>query len=148
MTKKPFHVKKHTLLVIAGFVWIIAGFNISRLGITAYCGLEEIKPYLYILSAVVFAAFGTMFYKMTLKHSKRIRGYRESFRPVWHFFTIKAYCIMAVMMGGGIWLRYSGLVPDVFIAVFYTGLGIALGLSGVLFLLIFFRYRGDEEDEE
>ena len=37
---------------------------------------------------------------------------------------------MAVMMGGGIWLRYSGLAPDIFIAVFYTGLGCALALAG------------------
>ena len=48
---------------------------------------------------------------------------------------------MAVMMGGGIWLRSSGLVPDVFIAVFYTGLGCALALAGVLFWLMFFGYR-------
>lgn len=44
-------------------------------------------------------------------------------------------------MGGGIWLRYSGLVPDVFIAVFYTGLGIALALAGVLFWIMFIRER-------
>ena len=56
---------------------------------------------------------------MSIKHTKRIKGYKEEFRPIWHFFDIKAYCIMAVMMGGGIWLRSSGLVPDVFIAVFY-----------------------------
>jgi len=47
---------------------------------------------------------------------------------------------MAVMMGGGIWLRYSGLVPEVFIAVFYTGLGCALALAGVIFWVMFFRY--------
>lgn len=44
-------------------------------------------------------------------------------------------------MGGGIWLRYSGLVPDVFIAVFYTGLGSALALAGVLFWIMFIRER-------
>ena len=39
---------------------------------------------------------------------------------------------MAVMMGGGIGLRRSGLAPEAFIAVFYTGLGAALLLSGLL----------------
>ena len=63
---------------------------------------------------------------------------------VWHFFDLKSYCIMAVMMGGGIWLRSSGLVPDVFIAVFYTGLGCALALAGVLFWIMFFMNRTDE----
>ena len=50
---------------------------------------------------------------------------------------------MAVMMGGGIWLRSSGLVPDVFIAVFYTGLGCALALAGVLLCIMFAAYGKD-----
>ena len=86
-----------------------------------------------------------MFYKMSIKHTKRIKGYKEEFRPVWHFFDIKAYCIMAVMMGGGIWLRSSGLVPDVFIAVFYTGLGCALTLAGILFWVMYFRFCDERE---
>lgn len=135
-----FHVKKRTLLAIAGCVWMIAGFNVARLGILSY---KKILPFTVIhilLSALVFIAFGLMFYKMTIKHTKRIKGYKEEFRPVWHFFDIKAYFIMAVMMGGGIWLRGSGLVPDVFIAVFYTGLGCALTLAGALFWVMFFRF--------
>ena len=56
------------------------------------------------------------------------------------------------MMGGGIWLRYSGLVPNVFIAVFYTGLGLALALDGVIFWIMFVRYPkgvpGNEEVEK
>ena len=40
---------------------------------------------------------------------------------------------MAVMMTGGIALRASGLAPERFIAVFYTGLGASLLLAGVLF---------------
>lgn len=55
---------------------------------------------------------------------------------------------MTVMMGGGIWLRASGLVPHVFVAVFYTGLGYALALAGVLFWVMFVRYREEEEDGE
>lgn len=65
-----------------------------------------------------------------------------------HFFDLKSYCIMAFMMGGGIWLRSSGLVPDVFIAVFYTGLGCALVLAGVLFWIMFFLYKSDMDDED
>lgn len=45
---------------------------------------------------------------------------------------------MAVMMGGGIWLRPSELASEVFIAVFYAGPGCALALAGVLFLIMFF----------
>ena len=138
MNKRPvFHVKKHTLLAIAGCVWLIAGFNVARLGVLSY---QKIMPFNFVhilLSIVVFCAFGMMFFKMSMKHTKRIKGYKEEWKPVWHFFDLKAYCIMAVMMGGGIWLCSSGLVPDVFIAVFYTCLGCALALAGVLFWIVF-----------
>ncbi len=142
MGKRPFlHVKKRTLLAVAGCVWLIAGINVARLGLLSYGLLPQIRVFHILLSAAVFCAFGLMFFKMSLKHTRRIKGYEEEFRPVWHFFDLKAYIIMAVMMGGGIWLRASGLAPDVFIAVFYTGLGCALALAGVLFWIMFLTFR-------
>ena len=48
-------------------------------------------------------------------------------------FDGKAFAIMAVMMTGGIGLRASGLAPERFIAVFYTGLGASLLVPGLLF---------------
>lgn len=137
-----FHVKKRTLLAVAGCVWFLAGFNVARLGILSY---ENIKiAIMYpLLSILVFVVFGTMFFKMSKKHTKRIQGYPEEFRPVWHFFDGKSYLIMAFMMGGGILLRSSGIAPDEFIAVFYTGLGCALALAGVLFWIFFLRDKNE-----
>lgn len=137
--RKLFHVRKRTLLCIAGCVWLMAGFNVARLGIISYGRLEGITFWHILLSIVVFCAFGAMFFKMSMKHTRRITGYKEEFRPVWHFFDLKAYLIMAFMMGGGIWLRSSGIAPEVFIAVFYTGLGCTLALAGVLFWCMFFK---------
>ena len=134
-------MKKRTLLAVAGCVWLIAGFNVARLGVLAYIQLQQIDILYILLSVLVFCAFGFMFLKMSMKHTRRIKGYPEEYNPVWNFFDIKAYIIMAVMMGGGIRLRYSGLVPDVFIAVFYTGLGSTLTLAGVLFWIMFIRER-------
>lgn len=147
--RKPsfFHVKKRTLLAVAGCVWMIAGFNVARLGVLSYGKLFSVSVIHILLSVLVFCVFGLMFYKMSIKHTKRIKGYKEEFRPIWHFFDIKAYCIMAVMMGGGIWLRNSGLVPDVFIAVFYTGLGCALTLAGILFWVMYFRFCDDSKEQ-
>lgn len=34
--KDKFCVKKKTLLLIAGIVWVIAGFNVARLGVLSY----------------------------------------------------------------------------------------------------------------
>lgn len=128
-----FKVKKKTLLLIAGIVWLIAGFNVARLGIISYLAIEQ-QWYWYLLSIIIFLLFGTMFFKMSQKHTKRIMGYSEERQPFWQFFDLKAYIIMAVMMGGGIGLRAAGVFPNEFVAFFYTGLGCALALAGVLFI--------------
>lgn len=127
-----FKVKKQKLLLIAEIVWMIAGFNVTRLGILAY-KLVNKKTYLYVLSIVIFLIFGRLFYKMTKKHTKRILNYEE-YRQFWNFFDLKSYIIMFFMMGGGIALREFKLVSNNFIAFFYTGLGIALGFAGTVFI--------------
>lgn len=104
-------VKKRTLLAIAGCVWLIAGFNVARLGVIAYSNVAFTwwQP---LVSLAVFAAFGMMFYKMSKKHCRRIRGYAEPVRPVWNFFDLKAYCIMAFMMGAVSGCAIPGLCPS------------------------------------
>lgn len=134
-----FHVKKRLLLAIAGCVWLIAGINVARLGILSYRQLPYIGLPHILGSLVVFLSFVLMFFKMSIKHSKRIKEYKEEFHPIWRFFDLKSYIIMAFMMSGGIWLRSSGLVSDLFIVVFYTGLGCALAFAGIIFWIMFFE---------
>lgn len=57
------------------------------------------------------------------------------------FFDLKAYIIMACMMGGGIGFRAAGIFPDAFVAFFYSGVGCALALAGVIFLRNFIAYE-------
>ena len=54
--------------------------------------------------------------------------------------------IMIFMMGGGIWLRSSGLAPPVFIAVFYTGLGCGLALAGFVFWYKYFSAQLNKDE--
>ena len=133
-----FSVKKRTLLLIAGIVWLIAGFNVARLGVLSYKLIDR-TWYLYLLSLLVFLLFGAMFFKMSQKHTRRILGY-EDYRPFWHFVVLKADLIMACMMGGGIGFRAAGVFPDIFVAFFYSGLGCALALAGVLFVRNYLCY--------
>lgn len=144
--KNRFYVKKRTLLLIAGVVWLLAGFNVARLGVLSYRAIDR-DGYLYLLTAAVFLLFGTMFYKMSKKHTRRIVGY-ESERPFWHFFDAKAYLIMACMMGGGIGLRAAGVFPERFVAFFYSGVGCALAAAGVLFAGNYLRYDQLTEKEQ
>lgn len=125
-------VKSKTPLLIACLVWSAAGINILRIGIIEY------PPYLsvinFLLSAVVFAVFHFLIFgRLVKKHTKRIDGYGEQKLLFIKFFDVKSFIIMAVMVTGGILLRSLHLAPAVFIAVFYTGLGAALTLAGILF---------------
>ena len=66
-------------------------------------------------------------------HTQRIIGYMEEYQFFLKFFDLKSFAIMIFMMTGGIYLRVSGLGPEHFIAVFYSGLGASLLLAGILF---------------
>ena len=122
-------VKKRTLLLLASIVWLIAGFNIIRIGILSYTGHVTVVNIL--LSALVFAVFWSMvFYKLVIRHTDRIQNYEDELQFFWHFFDKKSF---------GIGLRASHFAPDVFIAVFYSGLGMALFLAGVLFGVHYFQ---------
>lgn len=138
--RKYYEVPKSILLLIAGIVWMCAGFNVARLGIMSYIACE-FRWFYPLLSVVIFCAFGAMFFRITQKHTKRIKAYKEDYRPFWNFFDIKSYIIMVIMMGGGIALRASGIVPEWCIAFFYSGLGVALFLAGVVFVINFVRYK-------
>lgn len=125
-------VKRNTLLLLACLVWSAAGFNILRIGLLAYPAYWSVVNVL--LSVLVFGVFQRfIFGKLVNKHTARIHGYQEERHFFLKFFDGKSFAIMAVMMSGGIGLRASGLAPERFIAVFYTGLGAALLLAGLLF---------------
>lgn len=136
-------VKKRTLLMIACLVWGIAGFNVLRIGILAYAKYMGILNVL--LSLGVFAVFQfCVFGKLVRKHTKRIRNYPEPRQFFLKFFDVKSFIIMAVMMSGGIAVRALNLAPERFIAVFYTGLGAALLLAGILFGVQYFKAKNFE----
>ena len=134
-------VSSEKLLLIAGIVWSVAGLNIAFIGLTAY--LVETGWLVWALVGATLAVFVLfhvfVFTKMVGKHAERIRGFDEDRTYVFKFFDRKGYLMMALMMAVGIGLRASGLVPDWFIAFFYTGLGLALVVAGVSFLLRYFR---------
>lgn len=125
-------VKRNTLLLLACLIWSAAGFNILRIGLAAYPAYLSLLNVL--LSVLVFGVFQKfIFGKLVKKHTTRITAYQEERHFFWKFFDGKSFAIMANMMTGGIALRSGGLAPEVFIAVFYTGLGASLLLAGILF---------------
>lgn len=132
-------VSKKILLGISALVWMIAGFNVLRLGILEY--QEHLTGMLVFLTVLSFIPFGFMFQGMVKKNTIRIISFTKEKILFLKFFPIKSYLIITFMMSFGIFLRNNDNVPRYFIAFFYTGLGTALFLAGVKFAVNFFRYK-------
>lgn len=133
-------IPKNHLMLIAGLVWCLAGAMVSRVGLPLLFGLAPAHLFLVPLAFLIFLAFFFfVFSRLVRKHTGRIRARREERLPFWDFFDASSWAMMAVMMTGGMALRFSQLMPDWIIAFFYSGLGVALFLCGVLFLGAFAR---------
>ena len=131
---------KNYLMLIAGLIWCLAGAMVSRVGLPLLFGLAPAQLFLYPLAVVILLAFYFLvFSPLVRKHTGRIRSRSEERLPVWNIFNAASWAMMAVMMIGGMALRFSQLMPDWTIAFFYSGLGVALLLCGVRFLGVFAR---------
>lgn len=131
-------VRKINLLAIASLVWMIAGFNILRIGVSSYKNNVTILG--IGISITVFLLFWfKVFSKLVKKHTKRIINFEEEKQLFFKFFDKKSFMIMAFMMTFGIGLRVSNILDPKYIAQFYTGLGTALTLAGVLFGINFLK---------
>lgn len=128
-------VKRESLFLIGGIVWMLAGFNVARLGFISY-KLVGLKLVSILLSLVIFIIFMNIFYKLNKKHEMRILSFKEN-RPFWNFFDKKSYIIMITMVAFGIGIRVLNLVTESFVAFFYTGLGCALFVAGLVFIKFF-----------
>ncbi|AET69288.1 hypothetical protein Desor_3829 [Desulfosporosinus orientis DSM 765] len=136
-----FAVKKQYLLLIAGCVWMFAGFMVMK---TGYPFLKKSTSLGLILlgAAIIFLIFYLkIFSKLVKKHETRIRDYEEDRVAFWRFFDKKQYIIIAIMMSGGILMRSYHIVPDWFIAFFYPGLGFALFSCGTRFVARYIEFE-------
>ncbi len=134
-------VKTKTLLSIAGVFWLIAGINVAVVGVRAYYVAAEGAAPLVIALLVIgtIAVFALFFFRIfkpySAKHARRVDEMNEDRVSALRFMDRKGYIMIAFMIALGAGLRLSGFVPDWFIAFFYVGLGVALALTGALFLV-------------
>lgn len=135
-------VNSEKLLIIASAVWLLAGINILRLGVSAIVNIDALVLLLVFGIAATFLLFHMMFTKLVGKQSTRIRGYGNEPTCVFAFFDVKGYAMMALMMGGGIALREFGIIPEWIVAFMYTGIGAALALAGIGFAMHYLKRGG------
>ena len=128
-------VNKEILLITAGTVWIIAGANILRIGIVTWLNNSEGWMFKIGEATIVFLLFFVLIFKrLYYKHTQRIERKKEQKNCPFSFFDVKSWIVMIFMICMGITIRSFHLLPESFISVFYTGLSIALILTGVLFI--------------
>jgi hypothetical protein len=120
-----------TLLLVAAAVWLAAGVSVCSVGVSAMIGWTIPVA---VGFAIVFVLFLGMFISISNKHIRRIKGYTEKLTGIYKFFDVKSYVTIAVMIGLGLTVRLSGLVPDPAIAAFYSGLGLALLTAAVYYV--------------
>jgi hypothetical protein len=131
---------KNQLVLLAGLVWCVAGTMVCMVGLPLQLTLAQQHVVLVPLAVSVFVVFYRfVFSRLVVKHTLRIRARTEERLPWWQFFNRSSWVVMSVMMGGGLVLRHSHVMPDWTIAFFYTGLGLALLVCGIRFLGVFVR---------
>lgn len=139
-------IQTQRLLLLAGIVWFVAGANIVWIGLGSYLRLEfSLYPLLVFGSVAVFLLFHlVIFNKVVKKNSQRISEIEAEQSAFFKFLDLKGYLVMAFMMALGIGMRQSQIVPEWFISFFYSGLGLALMVSGVVFIMRYLRRNRDE----
>jgi hypothetical protein len=133
-----FKIPKNYLTLLAGTVWMFAGFMVSSIGIPA------LLKHISLLSLLFFSIFFLIFYwvifrKSVYKHIDRIRDRLDDTTFLWNFFDIPSYIIMFIMIFGGTMLRKSELIPENIIGALYSGIGLALFSCGLRYIFAFFR---------
>lgn len=127
-------VTKNTLLITAGIIWLIAGVNILRIGVE--CWMNDSQYWLFKVCETVLVFllfFGIIFHKLYIKHTRRISKKKGKNCP-FSFFDVQGWIVMALMITIGVLARTLHLLPEAFIAVFYTGLSVALMGTGIRFI--------------
>lgn len=128
-------VNRQVLLFTAGAVWIVAGVNILRIGIVTWTHTSQDWMFKIGEATVVFLLFFVLiFRRLYYKHTQRIEQKDEHKNCPFSFFDVKSWIVMVFMISLGITIRSFHLLSDSFISVFYTGLSVALILTGVLFI--------------
>jgi hypothetical protein len=132
-------VSNKYLLLLAGIVWDCVGLMLLCFAYSWLSTSQSFDSYLYstagILLALVIHHFG--FLRIVDKNLERILQ-MDGKRCLFSFIPWKSYLIIMIMVIMGILLRHSQL-PKKDLAILYIGIGLALILSSVRYLRIFFK---------
>jgi hypothetical protein len=132
---KPAIDKKY-LLLFSGLMWMGVGIMLISFVSQWLKNDSHLFPFLIygFAAAMVIHHFG--FLRLAKKNIKRILSL-EGKPCAFSFMTWKSYLLVMFMVAFGITLRHS-LIPKNYLSVLYLGIGLALFLSSIRYLRIFF----------
>lgn len=128
------------LVLLAGTAWACVGVMLLFSAVLWLSAASDGAP------PLVFAAAGFVmallvhhfgFLKIADKNLDRILPVGGK-KCLFSFFPWKSYLIIAAMVAMGILLRHSA-IPKRYLAICYIGIGLALVLSSIRYVRIFFR---------
>jgi hypothetical protein len=136
-------VNARVLLAISGAMWIGVGAMLLAFAVTWLrpAPLRLALPLAAggFLAALAIHHFG--FLRLVDRNLVRIAALGDG-TCVFAFMAWKSYLMVAVMVTMGIMLRRS-VIPKPYLAVLYTGIGLALALSSLRYMRHALRPRGD-----
>jgi hypothetical protein len=132
-------VPKYVLLLLAGIAWECVGIMLLFLAFSWLSIASNMNIYVFSCAGVLIALlthhFG--FLKIVDKNLKRILLMNEK-KCVFSFISWKSYLIIVAMISMGAVLRHT-MIPKKHLAILYIGIGLALILSSVRYMRVFYR---------
>ena len=131
-------VSRHVLMFLAGFLWICVG---TMLVFLAYSWLASASDAVFwMFSGIGFIAVLLIhhlkFLKIVNQNLERISMMNEK-QCLFAFISWKSYLVILIMVLLGVALRHSE-IPRHYLAILYTGIGLALILSSVRYMRVYF----------
>ncbi|MBO7546150.1 MAG: hypothetical protein J6T19_05540 [Paludibacteraceae bacterium] len=138
-TDRILPVSKEHLLLMQVLCWLGPGIKILITGIQSLLQTHSTHPervwWLCLIAVAVAIGFSLMFNNFIKRYTTRILSFPERKKSLFAFFDLHGYVLIFFMMGLGISLKHIPSMPVEFFAAFYPGLGTALSIAGIRYLV-------------
>lgn len=132
-------VSSRILVLLAGLLWVAVGIMLLVLAFSWLSDTSHFKRYAFLAVGVAAALImhHFIFLKIVDRNLARISS-GDGKRCLFSFMPWKSWFLIPVMAGMGVAFRHSA-VPKPDLAVVYVTIGLALILSSVRYVRVFFR---------
>lgn len=138
-TDRIIPVNREHLLLMQVLCWLGPGIKILLTGIRSILEVNAVHPertwWLSLIALAVAVSFSLMFNNFVKRYTARILNFPERKKSLFAFFDLHGYILIIFMMCLGMSLKFIPGMPVEFFAGFYPGLGTALSIAGVRYLV-------------